>query len=132
MLEKVGAPSTVINLGTGDGVTVRELLAVFEKVFGGPVPTVDAPPAPGDAVGAYANVDKARDVLGWHPELTVEEASSRRWPGARSARGAGLRVSPRVDTTVAGETYTRDVTQHADDHASRRTGRRRCARGATG
>ncbi len=73
VLEQVGAPSTVINLGTGEGVTVRELLAIFEKVYGGPVPTVDAPARPGDAVGAYANVDKARDVLGWTARLTVAD-----------------------------------------------------------
>lgn len=32
-LAKVESPSTVINLGTGDGVTVRELVTAFEKVL---------------------------------------------------------------------------------------------------
>ena len=63
VLGRVGAPTTVINIGTGEGVTVRELLSTFEQVFGRPVPTVEAPPRPGDVVGAYANVDKARDLL---------------------------------------------------------------------
>ena len=74
VLAKVDAPSTVLNIGTGSGVTVRELLAAFEKVYGDSVPTREAPPRPGDAVGAYANVDKARDVLGWSSELTLEDA----------------------------------------------------------
>src|SRR3954467_11400578 len=74
VLQKVGAPSTVINVGTGDGVTVRELVAAFEKVFGEEVPVNEAPPRPGDAVGAFANVDKARDVLGWTSDLTIEDA----------------------------------------------------------
>lgn len=69
-----GASSAVINLGTGSGVTVRELVAVFEKVYGKPVPVVEGPPRPGDAVGAYANVDKAREVLGWTAQLTLEDA----------------------------------------------------------
>jgi UDP-glucose 4-epimerase len=81
VLSAVDAPSTVINVGTGEGVTVRELIAAFERVFGASVPTREAPPRPGDAVGAYANVDKARDVLGWTSELTVDDgiASALAW-----------------------------------------------------
>jgi UDP-glucose 4-epimerase len=74
VLEAVGAPSTIINVGTGDGVTVRELVSAFEKVFGEQVPVREAPPRPGDAVGAFANVDKAREVLGWTASLTIEDA----------------------------------------------------------
>jgi UDP-glucose 4-epimerase len=74
VLAGVGANSTTINVGTGDGVTVRELITAFEKVFGQRVPVRKAPPRPGDAVGAYANVDKAREVLGWSSELSLEEA----------------------------------------------------------
>jgi UDP-glucose 4-epimerase len=74
VLAEVDDVSTVINIGTGRGTTVRELLSAFETVFGRPVPTREAPPRPGDAVGAYANVDKARDVLGWSSELSLEDA----------------------------------------------------------
>jgi UDP-glucose 4-epimerase len=74
VLSTVDAPSTIINVGTGDGVTVRELVASFERVFGETVPVREAPPRPGDAVGAFANVDKARDVLGWTAELTIDDA----------------------------------------------------------
>jgi len=73
-LAKVDAPSTIINVGTGDGVTVRELVKAFEEVFGQEVPVREAPPRPGDAVGAFANVDKARDVLGWTSSLTIQDA----------------------------------------------------------
>ncbi len=81
VLTKVDAPSTILNIGTGRGVTVRELLTAFEKVYGDQVPTREAPPRPGDAVGAYANVDKARDVLGWSSELSLEDgvASALAW-----------------------------------------------------
>ncbi len=74
VLATVDAPSTIINVGTGDGVTVRELVASFERVFGEEVPVRTAPPRPGDAVGAFANVDKARDVLGWTADLTIDDA----------------------------------------------------------
>ena len=74
VLATVDAPSTIINVGTGSGVTVRELVRSFEKVFGKSVPLKEAPPRPGDAVGAFANVDKARDVLGWTSSLTIDDA----------------------------------------------------------
>jgi UDP-glucose 4-epimerase len=85
-LTRVGAPSTVVNVGTGQGVTVRELLAVVEEVLGRRVPTVDADARPGDPVGAYANVDKAREVLGWRSRLSVAEGveSALRWAERRS------------------------------------------------
>jgi UDP-glucose 4-epimerase len=74
VLRRVDDTSTVLNVGTGQGVTVRELVATFEEVFGYPVPTRGAPPRPGDAVGAFANTDKARDVLGWSSALTLPDA----------------------------------------------------------
>jgi UDP-glucose 4-epimerase len=76
VLEKVGSPSVVINLGTGDGTTVRELIAAFEKVFGSSVPVREAAGRPGDVPGAYANVDRATELLGWQTELSLEEAIS--------------------------------------------------------
>jgi len=74
VLATADAPSTVINIGTGDGVTVRELIDSFQRVFGQEVPVTEAPPRPGDAVGAYANVDKSARLLDWHTELSLDEA----------------------------------------------------------
>ena len=74
VLAKVGEPYTYINLGAGDGVTVRELLAAVERVVGRPVPVTEAPPRPGDAAGAFANADKAAELLGWRTELSLDEA----------------------------------------------------------
>ena len=87
VLTTVDAPSTIVNVGTGHGVTVRELVTAFEKVFGSKVPVREAPPRPGDAVGAFANVDKARDVLGWTSALSIEDAiaSALQWGKRRKA-----------------------------------------------
>jgi len=74
VLAEVNDTSTIINVGTGDGVTVRELVRAFESVHGGSVPVREAQPRPGDAVGAFANVDKARDLLGWTASLDIEQA----------------------------------------------------------
>jgi UDP-glucose 4-epimerase len=74
VIAAAGGPSVVINIGTGSGVTVRELVAAFEQVFGRAVPVKEAPPRPGDAVGAFANVDRSHELLGWHHELSLEDA----------------------------------------------------------
>jgi UDP-glucose 4-epimerase len=63
----------VINLGTGRGVTVRELVTAFEKVYGQVINKVDKPPRAGDVAGAYANADTARRLLGWTAGLSIEQ-----------------------------------------------------------
>jgi UDP-glucose 4-epimerase len=68
------APSSVINVGTGQGTTVREMITAFERVHGQRVPVTEGPGRPGDAIGAYANVDKAARVLGWRSELSLDDA----------------------------------------------------------
>jgi UDP-glucose 4-epimerase len=82
-----GGTSNVLNVGTGAGVTVRELLAAFEKVFGSPVPTAEGAPRPGDAVGAYANVDRATRLLGWRAQESLEDgiATALAWADKRRA-----------------------------------------------
>jgi UDP-glucose 4-epimerase len=74
VIESVGEPSVTLNVGRGDGVTVRELVAAFERVFGREVPLREAPPRPGDAIGSFANVDRAAQLLGWRTELSIDEA----------------------------------------------------------
>jgi UDP-glucose 4-epimerase len=74
VLAQVDATSVVINVGTGQGVTVRELISSFEGVFGQRVPTTEAPGRPGDAVGAFANVDRATGLLDWRTELSLDDA----------------------------------------------------------
>ncbi|WP_243059054.1 UDP-glucose 4-epimerase GalE [Nocardioides sp. SR21] len=74
VIAAAGTPSAVINVGTGDGVTVRELVKAFENVFGQEVPLREAPPRPGDAVGAFANVDRSAELLDWRTELSLEDA----------------------------------------------------------
>lgn len=74
VLAETGEPSVVLNVGTGAGVTVRELVAAFERVFGRPVPITESQPRPGDAVGAFANVDRATRLLDWRSELSLDDA----------------------------------------------------------
>lgn len=65
--------SEIINLGTGSGVTVREFVDSFQRVIGRRIATIDTPPRPGDVAGAYASIAKAERLLGWRPELSLED-----------------------------------------------------------
>lgn len=67
-------PYQVFNIGTGNGVTVKELAASFEQISGDPLKIVEGPPRPGDVAGVYTVSSKARDVLGWEARLTETEA----------------------------------------------------------
>ena len=67
------APYRVANLGTGRGTTVRELVAAFENVVGERLPVRSGPRRPGDCAGVYTRSGVARELLGWQPELSVED-----------------------------------------------------------
>ena len=70
------APYTVINLGTGTGITVKEFVRAFEDVYGQKLPVSVQPPRPGDVAGAYANADKAARLLGWKADIPIEQGIS--------------------------------------------------------
>lgn len=65
---------SVINLGTGRGTTVRELLAACVEVTGIEFPIIESPPRPGDVAGVYASCRKAEDALGWRAEHSTATA----------------------------------------------------------
>ena len=63
-------PYQVFNIGTGSGVTVKELVKAFEEGTGKSLNVVYGPPRPGDVAGAYTVSRRAKDLLGWSAELT--------------------------------------------------------------
>jgi UDP-glucose 4-epimerase len=81
------ATSLPINLGTGTGTTVRELVAAFNSVADQPVETVDAPRRPGDAIGAFTRSDRAKRLLNWEPRYSIADgiADSLRWSAVRDS-----------------------------------------------
>ena len=81
----LSGPVTVVNVGTGAGTTVRELLAAFNRVADRPVESRDAERRPGDTVGAYTRIDRARRLLGWQPQYDVTEGirHSLQWAAIR-------------------------------------------------
>lgn len=79
------SPYEVLNLGTGAGTTVRELAAQVAEEAGVPIDIMIGARRPGDSAGAYAIVDAAERLLGWHAERSVREGirSALDWYRAR-------------------------------------------------
>ncbi len=63
-----GGKTTALNLGSGTGSTVREVIAMVEAVSGLPVPLVEKPRRAGDATALFAAAGLAREVLDWRTE----------------------------------------------------------------
>ncbi len=62
---QTGTPSQAINLGTGRGHSVREVVDTVTRVSGTPVPTIESPRRAGDPPELVAAPARARQVLGW-------------------------------------------------------------------
>jgi len=66
--------SMFLNLGTGRGFSVKEIIAAAEKVTGKKAPVVDGGRRAGDAIALYADPSKAKQVLGWEAKYKDPEA----------------------------------------------------------
>jgi UDP-glucose 4-epimerase len=74
------------NLGTGTGSSVLEVINAFEKVSGQKLPYKIVDRREGDITSAYANTDKANDILGWTAKSTLEEAMASAWKWEQKIR----------------------------------------------
>lgn len=76
----------IFNLGTGTGSSVLEVIHSFEKVSGQKLPYKIVDRREGDITSAYANTDKANNVLGWKAESTLDEAMESAWKWEQKVR----------------------------------------------
>ncbi|MBY3121128.1 UDP-glucose 4-epimerase GalE [Rhizobium leguminosarum] len=74
-----GGDSVALNLGTGTGTTVKELLGAIEEVSNRPFPVEYIGRREGDSHTLVANNDKARDVLGWVPQYDLSQIIRSAW-----------------------------------------------------
>lgn len=74
------------NLGTGTGSSVLEVIKTFEKVSGKKLPYKIVGRREGDITSAYANTDKANNVLGWKAQSTLEESLASAWKWEQKIR----------------------------------------------
>jgi UDP-glucose 4-epimerase len=74
-----GGESVALNLGTGTGTTVKELLSTIEDVSAKPFPVEYVGRREGDSHTLVANNDKAREVLGWVPQHDLSQIIRSAW-----------------------------------------------------
>ncbi len=80
----------VFNVGTGTGISTKEIVDTFEKVTGVKLNWAFAPRRTGDIEKVWANPDKANNVLGWKAESTLEDALSSAWKWQVKLREEGI------------------------------------------
>ena len=68
-----------VNLGTGCGYSVLDMVRAFELASGRPVPYVIAPRRPGDIASCYADPALAARLLGWKARRGIEEMCCDAW-----------------------------------------------------
>jgi UDP-glucuronate 4-epimerase len=71
------SPYEIINLGNDRTVPLRELLDLLERVLGRPAVRSVQPEQPGDVPQTWADISKARELLGYDPSVTIEEGVAR-------------------------------------------------------
>ena len=87
---KQAEPVEVFNVGTGNGVSVMELINTFERCTGVKLNYKIGPRRAGDIEKVWGNVDKANNVLGWKAVHTLEEALSSAWKWQLKLREDGI------------------------------------------
>lgn len=78
-LLRTGHPSVVMNVGTGRGTTVRDVIATVERATGLTVPTVEGSRRAGDAAAIWADTSRSRQVLRWRPRHDLESIVRSAW-----------------------------------------------------
>lgn len=83
----------VFNLGTGNGVTVKELIDAFERVSGQKLNYKIGPRRPGDVIEVYANNNRAKSLLGWETKYGLDAMMDTAWRWEQAlAEGKGKEV----------------------------------------
>lgn len=75
-----GGDSEVFNLGNGNGFSVKEVIEAAKRVIQKDIKIVECDRRPGDPPALIGSGDKARKILGWHPQYTsIEEIIAHAW-----------------------------------------------------
>ncbi len=80
----------IFNLGTGNGVSVLELINTFEKATGVKVPHKIVGRREGDIEKVWAEPSKANNILGWKAEATLEDTMTSAWKWQLRLREKGI------------------------------------------
>ena len=64
-----GGPSKTLNCGYGHGFSVREVIAMVDRLNGAPIKALEAPRRAGDPPALIAGAARIREILGWQPQF---------------------------------------------------------------
>ena len=91
MLEdKSDSALEVFNIGTGEGLSVLQLIDAFERANGLKLPYKIVGRRAGDIEKIWADPKRANEVLGWHAQATVEETMRSAWRWQQRLRERGI------------------------------------------
>ena len=68
-----------INIGTGTGYSVLDMIKAFEKASGQKIPYKLVPRRAGDIATCYSNPQKAKEILGWESKHNLEDMCKSSW-----------------------------------------------------
>jgi UDP-glucose 4-epimerase len=77
--EARGVGGKIFNVGTGKSVTLNEMLKILGRLTGKPARPVYEAPRPGDVYASCADIDRARIILGFEPEVTLQDGLRLTW-----------------------------------------------------
>jgi len=69
----------VLNMGNGNGVTVKELIDTFQEVNQVEVPFIFTHRRPGDVIAVYSDNTKTNKILNWNPRYTIRDICASAW-----------------------------------------------------
>jgi UDP-glucose 4-epimerase len=79
------------NIGTGTGTSVLEIARQLQAAAGSDVPVEFAPSRPGEQQESFVNADKARELLGWSPQVTLTDGLAKTYEWfARQDKGVAV------------------------------------------
>jgi nucleoside-diphosphate-sugar epimerase len=84
--EAVGASGQVINVATGGRISLNQLFAVMRDIVGAGVEPEHVEPRAGDVRDSQADIQKAKDILGYQPTVSFEDGLRRTIEWYRSAQ----------------------------------------------
>jgi len=76
---QAGNPSFTVNLGTGEGSSVKQVIASVEEVTGKKVPRKIVPRLPGDPPALVADPKRAQQLLHWKTSRSLRDSVSTAW-----------------------------------------------------
>jgi UDP-glucose-4-epimerase GalE len=100
-----GGQSIALNLGTGKGTSIAELIGLFEEITGLAVPHEFAQPRVGDPPVLYADPARVKEVLGWQATRGLREALRSAWEWQKKLASQGTALESASEVSAARQAF---------------------------